>query len=395
MLFSKQSEFKSTREILLSFCRDFLRSQGDFVKHLSRKGIHVYYKQDPVTELDFTVNNLKVDLNDGVRLVRMAEIVSERSDLLHHLRIPAVSRLQKFHNVGLALKRLKEVGILETMTTVAAHHVVDGHREMVLKLLWQVAAHMSINLLSVSQVHDEILRIRRLHHHQHNTHIQWYDENHDDLESALLLWSDVICSGYGGRRVTDWTKSFADGKVVCLLIHFYHPTLLPLARIRPTSCDVSLRPYESNAAFLLNERANCILANKCMSELGGIPQMIPLCDTSSPPEAKSMQLCLTILCSRLMESSLEVRACVMIQNFYRRHFQRVVRIRKVSAASQIWLAWKSNRERYYCNRLSRYGLAVSLIENFVASRKSSLRVLRLQRLATERRQLAATVLQVS
>jgi abnormal spindle-like microcephaly-associated protein len=397
MLFTKNAACKSTREVLLSFCRDFLRSQGDFVKHLSRKGIHVFYKQDPVAELDFTVHNLKVDLNDGVRLVRMAEIVSERADLLHHLRIPAVSRLQKFHNVGLALNRLKEVDILQSMTTVAPHHVVDGHREMVLKLLWHVAAHMSIDLVSVSQVRDEILRIRRLRCHQNHISQHWYSENHDvdDLESALLQWCDVICSGYGSRRVTDWTTSFADGKVVCLLMHFYHPTLLPFARIRPTTCEVSLRPSDTDRPLLLNERANCILANKCMSELGGIPQMIPLCDTSSPPEAKSMQLCLTILCSRLMESSLEVRASVMIQNFYRRHFQRVWRKRKESAASQIWLAWKSNRERYYCNRISRYGAAVALIENFVAERKSALHVLRLQRLAFEESRLAATTIQVS
>jgi hypothetical protein len=51
-----------------------------------------------------------VDLRDGVRLTKLTELLihdtSVRGGTLDLLRVPANSRLQKMHNVGLALKSL-------------------------------------------------------------------------------------------------------------------------------------------------------------------------------------------------------------------------------------------------------------------------------------------------
>jgi abnormal spindle-like microcephaly-associated protein len=38
---------------------------SDFVKHLGRVGLKVFYRQEPVDELDFTITNLAIDLRDG------------------------------------------------------------------------------------------------------------------------------------------------------------------------------------------------------------------------------------------------------------------------------------------------------------------------------------------
>lgn len=57
---------------------NFLKSERDFVKHLSRVGLKVHYQQqEAVNELEFTVSNLRVDWNDGVRLTRMTELVTK------------------------------------------------------------------------------------------------------------------------------------------------------------------------------------------------------------------------------------------------------------------------------------------------------------------------------
>ena len=57
-LFMKGAFVKSSQAVLLAVCRDFLSSEGNFMKHLSRIGLTVSYKQDPIDELDFNIKNL-------------------------------------------------------------------------------------------------------------------------------------------------------------------------------------------------------------------------------------------------------------------------------------------------------------------------------------------------
>lgn len=376
-LFTHASVVKSTRDVLLAFCRDFLKAEGDFVKHLTRVGLQVFYKQEAVNELDYTVTNLRVDLNDGVRLARMTELLTGAS-LMSKLRLPAVSRLQKFHNVGLALNQLSTCRV--SIDDVAPHHIVDGHREMVLKLLWSVVSGCCLqDLLTLETVQEEIGRIQKLYALPRSPIPL---EETPTLDRLLLSWCDLVCSRFG-RSVLDFIQSFADGKVVCLLIHFYHPTLLRLEDIHLTTND-ALAKCNNRDSLLANERSNGVLANARMSDLGGIPGMIPVCDTSNPPEQKSMQLCLTFLCSRLIESSLEVRACVMIQNCYRCHQNRILTARKKLAATKIFIAWKMNQTTFYLRQKHHYGAAVRTIEMFLKAHQYALPLMRRRRLDWER-----------
>jgi hypothetical protein len=57
------------------------------------------------------VSNLSIDLRDGVRLARVVQILQAGRAAtvtdLTNLRIPAVSRLQKKHNVDLTISQLR------------------------------------------------------------------------------------------------------------------------------------------------------------------------------------------------------------------------------------------------------------------------------------------------
>lgn len=397
-LFAKTASVKSTREVLLTFCRDFLSSEGDFVKHLSRMGIQVHYKQEPVDELDFTITNLAVDLRDGVRLARLLEILSHapRKSLLVKLRLPAVSRLQKLHNVGLVLRRFRNMGV-PLSDEVVAHHIVDGHREMVLKLMWAVVAHCCLNdLVNVHAVEAEIARVERAH--RQAVVYQNYEPDVkvpsvlEELHSLLLRWCHAVCSTLG-TAVRNLTTDFADGRAICLLIHYYHPALLRLSEIRPTS-RFSPRSLTQVRA-LENEMYNSQLANTRMSELGGIPRIVPECDTNNVPEAKSMLLCLSFLCSRLLESSTEIRAILLIQNRYRAYRKARLRRRQRVVARFLWQVWQSHKHRYYANQAFHYGPAVRIIERFVRNGKERLRELCRHRVLREDQEHAAVLLQVS
>jgi hypothetical protein len=50
-LFDDSSSFKSTKDVLVSICRDFMQSKRRFVGYLSRRGISVSYDQGAVDEV--------------------------------------------------------------------------------------------------------------------------------------------------------------------------------------------------------------------------------------------------------------------------------------------------------------------------------------------------------
>lgn len=50
--------------------------EGDIMRHLASNGYRLFYEQDPRAELAFGVENLAIDLRDGLRLCRLVEVLS-------------------------------------------------------------------------------------------------------------------------------------------------------------------------------------------------------------------------------------------------------------------------------------------------------------------------------
>mmetsp|Transcript_16947 Transcript_16947/g.41278 ORF Transcript_16947/g.41278 Transcript_16947/m.41278 type:complete len:2524 (+) Transcript_16947:69-7640(+) len=405
-LFVKGSQVKSSREVLLSLCRICLSSEGDFIKHLSRIGLKVTYKQDPVDELDLDVHNLATDLRDGTCLTRLTEITTAQpaKALVSKLRLPPISRLQKLHNLNLALGSLRKRGVI-VPKDVDAHHIVDGHREMVLKVMWSIIAHSCMGkLLEDDMVEREIENVQRsnqarrkiqghlsLHQHGKTGH-KVYSLGTDPKEvlaSLLLRWSQAVCSSFG-LKLSDFTTSFADGRALCYLIHYYHPTVIRLDEIMPTSIDNENLSAED---VVRNERMNSILASQRASELGGIPKMLPYCDSMNPPDEQSMLLCLTYLCSRLMESSKEILASILIQQSYRKYNEKMLLERKREAALTILRVWKRYKGKYFNSQRRRYSRSIAVVEAFALANWERLLQLKKARLQKERMLSAVELVQ--
>nr|KAG5712070.1 hypothetical protein BaRGS_020796 [Batillaria attramentaria] len=148
-LFCKDSEVKSTKEVLVQFSRDYLSGEGDVTKHLAYLGYVVSHVQTPLDEFDYAVTNLCTDLRDGVRLGRIVMLLSGDWGMAPSLRAPAISRLQKIHNVEVVLKRLTDRGLdLSTKKggVVNARDIVDGHREKTLAFLWKLIFHFQLGV---------------------------------------------------------------------------------------------------------------------------------------------------------------------------------------------------------------------------------------------------------
>ncbi|KAL1774848.1 abnormal spindle-like microcephaly-associated protein [Sigmodon hispidus] len=376
-LFCKDAEFKASKELLLAFSRDFLSGEGDLSRHLSLLGLPVSHVQTPLDEFDFAVTNLAVDLQCGVRLVRTMELLTQNWNLSKKLRIPAISRVQKMHNVDIVLEALKSRGVQltdEHGNTIVSKDIVDRHREKTLGLLWKIAFAFQEQwryrtkclCLPFYQLKEEIdflkhtLNVKRAMsalscHSQPVTNKQKDKRNSGSIEEygdsvkLLMDWVNAVCAFYN-KQVENFTVSFSDGRVLCYLIHHYHPCYVPFDAIcqrttQSVACtqtgsvvlnssseseggclDLSLEALghentpELYKELLENEKKNFHLVRSAVRDLGGVPAMINHSDMSNTiPDAKVVITYLSFLCARLLDLRKEIRAARLIQTTWRKY----------------------------------------------------------------------------
>uniref|UniRef100_A0A8C9QX73 Calponin-homology (CH) domain-containing protein n=1 Tax=Scleropages formosus TaxID=113540 RepID=A0A8C9QX73_SCLFO len=365
-LFCMDAEFKSSKDLLLAFSRDFLSGEGILPRHLGHLGLAVSHVQTPLDEFDFAVKNLAVDLRCGIRLVRIMELFTQNWSLSQKLRMPAISRLQKVHNVECALKVLKEKGINindEHGAAIESRDIVDGHREKTITLLWKIIFAFQVFhsvLLDEEKLTDELCFLQRMWKTKQQLSA-WKNKQpvinkaketkctleHSSKKISLLMdWVNAVCAFY---NVQNFTVSFSDGRILCYLIHRYHPCYLPLEAVcqnttQTIECGhrgtVGLNCSSSDSdicdsyillcadaeisvdfkALLENEKKNFQLVNDAIASLGGVPAMINPADMSNTiPNEKVVTCYLSFLCARLLDLRTETRAAWIIQGAWRKY----------------------------------------------------------------------------
>ena len=321
-LFNKNGIIKSSKEFLAILCRDYMHGIGSIFKQLSLLGISVIHEQTCIDELDFSITNMATDLRDGVVLGKLAEQLSGEHSILECMRLPAVSRLQKVHNVQIALESLASLDIID-LQLIQPNHIVDGHRPEVLRLLWSVISSFTLSsLLDAKKLKLEIYTILRCSKYQGDKReiMQTIEQlaRRDDVCSLLLHWCKAICSCYD-HDVDNFSSSFADGKTLSYLIHYYHPSMINLDKLLPTRADADDENLSEKEVqnYILNERKNCELVRQNILDVGGIPIMCSITDSHNNPDTRSTITCVSYLCARLLDSSREIVAATLIQKCYR------------------------------------------------------------------------------
>ena len=408
---------KSSNEVLILVCRECLAGEGNIIKHLARFGVKLNYVQRPIDNYDFNVTNLAIDLRDGVRLARIVEILSEDKSfsLSSKMRLPAVSRLQKLHNVEVVLQDLSRKGI-SCLDDIAPSHIVDGHCQRTLKLIWSIIAKFKLcNLIDPIAITQEIDRIQSANKRrfqlilkQNKSISSCNNFSFDDppatykkeVTSLLLQWCQAVCSIFG-CPISNFTTSFADGRALCYIIHYYHPRILNISEILPTSRDRNKEWESSNSTkeekedYIQNEQHNSATANSRMSIIGGVPNMLPITDSLNIPEEKSMIICLTYLCSRMIECSKEIHATLTIQSCYKRYRGTINTEKRIKSALHIFNFWLKRKNIFLEAKRRKYIKAVHTIENFVLNHNHVLLQLRKERLISKRRSDAAIIIQTN
>ncbi|XP_050531513.1 protein abnormal spindle isoform X2 [Daktulosphaira vitifoliae] len=134
-LFKLDSPYKSSYDFLMAFCADLVTAHGDIVRRLRNIGYILTHKQTHLDEVNYAVKSLN-DLRDGTRITKVVEILFKGDPLSQKLRLPAISKLQKIHNVNLAIQRILQHITIEG--NISTRDIVNGHREKILSLFWQI-----------------------------------------------------------------------------------------------------------------------------------------------------------------------------------------------------------------------------------------------------------------
>jgi len=264
-LFVASSPFKSSAEVLQALARLLLPSCGDIMKPLSHLGCHVSYKQHQLQEYSYRMDNIAVDLRDGVRLTRMVEVLfftsgHVRSDvqdqteviwstgealsllgdetdlpLSKHLRYPCVSRAAKICNVQIALSALGSVrGSGAIVQDLRAEDIVDGYREKTIALLWALVSKWGLaGLVDWDDVRKEIVRLKQkaiFQFGRESVQDEYWHTNSklggDDEHAHLLQQWATILATLKGLSINNMTTSFSDGKVYESIVDEYEPYII-------------------------------------------------------------------------------------------------------------------------------------------------------------------------
>ncbi|OCK78624.1 hypothetical protein K432DRAFT_383725 [Lepidopterella palustris CBS 459.81] len=343
-LFQIPSSHKNSAAVLHSLAAILLPSLGDITRPLGHLNYRVEHVQYRLQEYTYHISNLATDLRNGVLLTRLVELLlyppstlashndeavtitmptgefltstfdlnqKETWVLSQHLKFPSDGRAQKLYNVQIALSALEGVkGIpSRAILDINAEDIVDGHREKTLGLLWALVGKWGLStLVNWTEVGKEIARFREMWYEQQSAENSDLCSDEDDaaglegleLHTHLLLsWSRSIAR-LCGVRVSNLTTSFADGKVLEMIVDAY----LPYCPTIPSASSTSSKP--SLAAKL--RATGCSASFISLFTPGSAPSI---------PSRDFTLLTLSFLASRLLPASLAHRAAMTIQRAYR------------------------------------------------------------------------------
>lgn len=355
-LFQSSSPYKTSTDVLHALSGMLLPSHGDITRPLGHLNYKVEHVQYPLQEYTYHIDNIAVDLRDGVVLTRLVELLlyppttliaqqegtvtitmptgdvltsavdftsKESWVLSQHLKFPSIGRAQKLYNVQVALAALDGVrGLpIQVVGGMTPEDIVDGHRERTLSLLWSlIGKHGLGTLVNWAQLTKEIERFRDAWYNRRDNYGQRDLDSEDDEPTSgltglehhkrlLLSWARCAARTFG-LRVTNLTTSFSNPKVLEAIVDTYLPsTLLATTTSSYLSLAAKLKVSGCSPSFIA---------------LFASPK-------TSIPSKDFTLLTLSFLASRLLPLNITHRAASTIQRAYRtrlaRHalHQRIVR----------------------------------------------------------------------
>ncbi|CAL8338413.1 unnamed protein product [Merluccius merluccius] len=147
------------------------------------------------------IADLQLDLSDGLRLIALLEVLSQKSMLRKYHARPTF-RQMKLENVSLALQFLERENI--KLVSIDSKAIVDGNLKLILGLVWTLILHYSISMPV------------------------WEDEDDESDKKTpkqrLLGW---IQNKVPDLPITNFSRDWKDGRALGALVDSCAPGLCP------------------------------------------------------------------------------------------------------------------------------------------------------------------------
>ncbi|XP_055643020.1 spectrin beta chain isoform X2 [Toxorhynchites rutilus septentrionalis] len=189
--------------------------ENERIKTLQEERLHIQKKtftkwmNSFLVKAKMEVEDLFTDLADGIKLLKLLEIISgEKLGKPNNGRM----RVHKIENVNKSLAFLHTKVRLES---IGAEDIVDHNPRLILGLIWTIILRFQIQEIEID-----------------------VDEENESSEKksakdALLLWCQRKTQGYQNVHITDFTGSWRSGLGFNALIHSHRPDLFDYNSLMP------------------------------------------------------------------------------------------------------------------------------------------------------------------
>ncbi|XP_048403876.2 filamin-B isoform X1 [Stegostoma tigrinum] len=148
------------------------------------------------------IHNLQTDLADGLRLIALLEVLSQKKMYRKYHQRPTFKQMQ-LENVSVALEFLERENI--KLVSIDSKAILDGNLKLILGLIWTLILHYSISMPV------------------------WDDEGADDTKNQtpkqrLLGW---IQNKLPDLPITNFSNDWKDGRALGALVDSCAPGLCP------------------------------------------------------------------------------------------------------------------------------------------------------------------------
>ncbi|XP_066394911.1 uncharacterized protein [Miscanthus floridulus] len=222
LLFSHQGQIKSSRQIIQESLRETMHGEGDILIHLTTMGYKLNYQQPALSEYDFTMRSLFEDLQDGIILCRVVQLLLADASIISKVIAPSDTNKKRLSNCNTAIQYIKQARVPLSDSdgvTISAEDIAAGDKELILSLLWNMFIHMQLPLLaSTASLARELTRL--------NVHVMEQQMSENKPHMGLLYnWVQAICSKYG--MTVESSSQFDRRALNCLINYYLNIDMLP------------------------------------------------------------------------------------------------------------------------------------------------------------------------
>jgi len=171
-----------------------------------QKKIFQRWVNQKLSKINVTVNDLGKDLETGVTLIQLLEVLSEKKYEGKIEKNPKIVA-QKIDNASNALKFVFETCGVQMKIKPSAEDLVNGNEKNILGLIWAIMSK----------------------------YMKFGDEEDGpqlSARDALLLWVQNKLVGYENVKIDNFGSSFHDGLALCALIHKHRPKLIDWSSLK-------------------------------------------------------------------------------------------------------------------------------------------------------------------